>query len=344
MHQLLKYIGLLVLGLLAALPVSAQILGVENDPIRAIISPEIPAPGETVKIELQGVGTFLGDATITWQQDGKTVKTGVGERTYSFVAGGLGKFTRVQATIVSSVEGTITRTFNFVPSTVNLIWEANTSVPPLYRGKALYSPGSSVRVSAFPQIVANGKTISYNNLSFQWERNGEVEAAQSGQGRNTFSFAGDQLKTAEEIGVNVYLDNLLVGKGSVTIPASKPQIVLYPRDPLRGVLWGEAFPVAVSLVSKEISVQAMPYFFSNESLPTTDLTYVWKLNGRTTTGPNADDGLMTLRQTGEGTGQAVLNVKLQNTNGARLLQSADATVRMTFGSQTSSGGPSFFGL
>jgi len=343
MYKLLSYISLVLLLLVVAQPASAQILGVGNDPIRAIISPQVPAPGETVRIELQGVGTFLGDAMVTWQQDGKTVKSGTGERAYSFVAGPLGKLTRIQATIVSGIEGTITRSFTFVPSTVNLVWEANTSAPPLYRGKALYSPGSNVRVIAFPQIVANGRTLSSNSLSFQWQRNDEAEASQSGAERNSFTFTGDQLKTEEVVVVDVYLDNLLVGRGSITIPASKPQIVLYPRDPLRGILWSEAFPAAVSLTAKEITVQAVPYFFSNESLANTDLEYAWKLNGRTTTGPNADEGIITLRQTGEGTGQVSLSAALQNTNGARLLQSAQAAVRIVFGTQSNTG-PSFFGL
>ncbi|HWB33833.1 MAG TPA: hypothetical protein VG753_00715, partial [Candidatus Paceibacterota bacterium] len=43
------------------------------DPIRFVVTPEVPAPNQQVTIEAQGVGTFLGDASITWQENGKTV-------------------------------------------------------------------------------------------------------------------------------------------------------------------------------------------------------------------------------------------------------------------------------
>lgn len=345
MYKSLNYIvGAVLLGLLVATPVSAQILGEDTEPIRVSVTPQMPAPGQTVNLEVQGIGTFLGDAKITWTQDGKIVKNGLGERVYSFVAGQLGKLTRIEMTIDSPSVGIFTRSFTFIPSTINLMWEADTSVPPLYRGKALYAPGSNLRVTAFPQVVTGGRTISASSLSYQWKRGGEPVPSQSGKGRSLFAFAGNQLKGNESVSVDVYLGTALVGQGSITIPVTKPQIVLYQRDPLRGVLWNEALPSAISLTTKEITVQAVPYFFSNDSLSSSDLTFEWKLDGRTTTGPNADDGLMTLRQTGEGAGQTRLSVELQNLNGTKLLQSAETAVRMIFGAQSSDGISSFFGL
>lgn len=343
MYKQLKYI-LIILFLTAAVPAGAQSLGVETDPIRVSISSQTPAPGQTVTIEISGVGTFLGDASITWKKDGATVKSGLGESSYSFTAGQLGKLIAVQVTIDSPTQGTITRTFNFVPSTVNLMWEADTSVPPLYRGKALYTPGASVRIVAFPQVVVRGATLSANALSYQWKRGGETIPSQSGKGRNSFTFSGNQLKTTETINVDVYLDTELVGQGSIVIAATKPQIILYQRDPLRGVLWSEAMPAAVSLNAKEITLQAIPYFFSNDSLTNGDLGYEWRLNGNLTSGPDSEEGIMTLRQSGEGTGEALLSVSLQNTSGTKLLQSAQATMRMVFGGQSDGGFSSFFGL
>ncbi len=322
----------------------AQTIGSSLDQIRVLSTPELPGPNETVHVQVQGVGNFLGDATINWQQNGSTVKSGVGERTYTFTTGSLGSVTRITITIDSSTQGIITRELTFIPSLVNLVWEANTSVPPLYRGKALYSIGSEVRVIAFPQIISNGATISSNNLTFNWELNGDPVPAQSGKGRNTLTFAGDQFKEGESVAVDVFLGSVQVGQGVVYIPAVDPQIRLYPRDPLRGVLWSEALPSSISLGAKEIAVQAVPYFFANESFGNGSLAYAWTLNNRTTTGPDAARGILTLRQSGEGTGEARLGVSLQNLDNTKLLQAAEAAVRIIFGAQTSSGFTSFFGL
>lgn len=341
MYKLLKYlfIGLL---LLAASAAHAQSLGGDTSSVRLINTPQVPGPNAQVRLEVQGVGTFVGDATITWQENGTTVKSGVGERTHTFTTGGLGSVTRVRVVVESTSLGTITREAVFAPAQVYLVWEAKTSVPPLYRGKALYSLGSGLTVTAFPQVVVNGSTLSPNNLSFQWERNGSAVAAQSGKGRNTLTFVGDQLKTGESVGVEVYFGDVLVAESSLFIPAANPQILFYQRDPLRGVLFDQALPAAISLTGREITVQAVPYFFANESLADGSLTYTWTLNNNPTSGPDAASGILTLRQSGEGSGEARLGVSLQNTDSSKLLQAATAALRIVFGAQSS--GPSFFGI
>ena len=341
MFKQLKYIGI---GLIFAVAGTAyaQSFGTDLSAVRLLASPEVPGPNTQVRIEVQGVGTFVGDATITWYKDGAAVVSGTGERVYAFTTGGLGEVTRIRVVVESTGLGTVTREMAFAPAQVYLVWEANTSVPPLYRGKALYSLGSQVTVTAFPQVAVNGATLSSNNLSFQWQKNGSTQAQQSGKGRNTLTFEGDQLKTGENVAVDVLFGEVLVARSSVFIPATDPQILLYPRDPLRGVLFDQALPAAISLGSRELTVQAVPYFFANESLTDGSLVYAWTLGGNPTTGPDAAGGTLTLRQTGEGAGEAVLGVSLQNTDSAKLLQTARAALRIVFGAQSSDS--SFFGI
>ena len=341
MYKPLKYIGLGLLFIVAA-TAHAQSLGNDFGSVRLIASPEVPGPNTEVRLELQGVGNFVGDATITWQENGSTVKSGVGERFHTFTTGDLGQITRVRAIVESISIGTVSRELVFAPAQVYLVWEADTSVPPLYRGKTLYSLGSQVTVTAFPQVVASGSTLSPNNLSFQWQRNGSAVATQSGLGRNTLTFTGDQLKTGESIEVDVYFGDVLVARSSVFIPASNPQILLYQRDPLRGVLFDQALPSAIALTGREITIQAVPYFFANESLQNGSLSYVWTLNNNTTTGPDAASGILTLRQTGEGAGEARLGVSLQNIDSSKLLQAAETALRIVFGVQNTDS--PFFGI
>jgi hypothetical protein len=322
----------------------AQSLTAGVSPVQYIVTPEAPKPGDTVLIEVQGVGTFLGDATITWQQDGKTVKSGAGESSFSFVAGALGSKTSVKVTINSSTQGTITKTFAFSPSSVNMLWEADTSVPWWFKGKPLYTAGSALTVTALPQIVSGGKTLLANALSFQWKVNDTPVPQSSGLGRNRITFSGSQLLPGETASVDVYFAGALVGRGSITIPASKPQVMLYVRDPLRGTLFDQALQNSISLTSTEFTLEAAPFYFANKSIAGGTAPFAWKLNGNDTTGPQTAIGLLTLRQSGSGAGKAKVVVDVQNTDSDKYVQSAENALTILFGGASNSAFTSFFGL
>jgi hypothetical protein len=330
---------LYVLLLSAPAAVGAQFA---PDPIQYVITPEVPGPNQTVTIEAQGIGAFLGDASITWQKDGKTVQAGAGLRTYSFITGGIGSVTQVRVDIKSSTNGSFSKTFVFRPSAVNLIWEADTSAPPLFAGKPLYSAGSAVKVAAFPTVVINGSRVASQSLSYQWTRQDQALPAQSGLGRNTLQFDGDQLQPEEDIGVGVYFGSSLVAQGAIAIPASQTQLKLYERNALRGVLYDAALPQGIALSDKEITIAAQPYYFSNQSLKAGTLQYAWALDGNEITGPDSGRGILTLRQTGSGSGQSTLTATLQNNMQDQLVQSAQTLITILFGGQAASG--SLFGL
>ena len=216
-------------------------------------------------------------------------------------------------------------------------------MPPLYAGKALYSAGSPLKVAAFPTVIINGARVAPASLSYQWTRGEKALPAQSGLGRSSLTLDGDQLQTEENIQVGVYFGSSLLGQGSIVIPATEPQIALYERDALRGVLYDAVLPQAFALNAKEITVAAQPYYFAKPALASGALLYSWSLNGDDITGPDSARGILTLRQTGSGQGQASLSATLQNNAQDQLVQSAQAMVTILFGA-TGSGGASFFGL
>jgi hypothetical protein len=331
--------SIFLLALLAPAFAYAQFL---PEPIQYVVSPEVPGPNQQVTIEVQGVGTFIGDAQITWQQDGKTTKSGVGERSYTFVTGALGSATSVHVSIQSSTNGSFSKDFVFRPSAVNLVWEADTSAPPLYRGKPLYSAGSALKIVAFPTVVINGSRVAAQSLSYQWSRGDQALPGQSGLGRSALSISGDQLQASEDITVDVYFGALLVARGGVSVLATTPELLLYERDSLRGLLTDYALPSSIALVNKEITIAAQPYFFSNAALKSGALQYAWTLNGNEIAGPDSARGVLTLRQTGSGQGGATLSVSLQNNNQDQLVQAADTLLQIIFGASGS--GSSLFGI
>jgi hypothetical protein len=313
-------------------------------PLQYSVNPEVPGPNSLVLIQVQGVGNFLGEATITWKQDGKTVLSGVGERSYRFTTGVLGSKTTISVTINSPSQGTFSKSFTFNPSSVLFVWEADTSIPQWYKGKALYTAGSKLSITAFPQVVSGGKTLSSSALSFQWKRNDTPLPQSSGIGFSHISFNGNQLFPSETVSVTVLSGGTPVAQGSITVPAVKPEVNAYVRDPLRGVLFDSALGSTVSLEGSEFTVKAEPFYFDNSSLKSGSVPYAWTLNGEKITGPQSAQGILTLRQSGSGAGQAALAVSMQNTNSSQYVQSAKAAFKILFGGASDSAFNSFFGL
>ncbi len=335
MRLLRKVVLLILLGApaLAGLPAPAGAQSLP-DPVQYAVAPEVPGPNQSVVIEVQGVGQLLGNSTITWSNNGTVVQKGTGLSRYSFTTGALGSHTTIGVTI-QSTQGTFARTFVFAPSLVNLVWEANTTVPPLFRGKALYSAGSPLKIVALPVVYQGGSLVAASSLSYQWSLNDEPKQNASGLGRSAFSFVGDQLHRSEDVSVDVYYGASKVARGEVVVPASNPALVLYERDPLRGLLLDTAFPSAVTLFGQELTLQAQPYYFSRLDNQSGSLSYSWQLNGDDVTGPDTGSGILTLRQTGSGEGSAQVSVTLQDQNSSAFVQNASAALNLFFGNSGS---------
>jgi len=334
LYKPMKRLRNVVVGLVLLAPVAAMAQTLP-DPVQYVVAPETPGPNSPVSIEIGGVGNFLGNATITWKKDGAVVLQGTGEVKYNFTTNGIGKTTTIDIVIQSPTQGTITKEFVFNPSAVNLVWEADTTVPPFYKGKALYSAGSPLKVVALPVVLIGGNRIAASALSYQWSVDDQLQASASGLGRSSLSFVGDQLNQSEDVSVDVYYGAAKVASGEVVVPATAPELVLYQHDALRGLILDTAFPPTISLLGKEITVQAVPFYFSRTDSVSGQLQYAWQLNGQDTTGPDAQNGMLTLRQTGSGAGAAQISVSLQNNDSDTFIQNASAALNLLFGSDSS---------
>jgi hypothetical protein len=166
----------------------------------------------------------------------------------------------------------------------------------------------------------------------------------SGLGKNVYLFQGDEVHTSEDVSVDVYLGASKVGTSDIVIPATAPGVVFYDRDPLRGELLDFALPSSFNLNASEVTLQAEPYYFAGSSARAGALSYAWTLNGSDTTGPNAAQGLLTLRQTGTGAGSASVGVSIQNIEADKFTQDAQGALNILFGQSGSTSFTSLFGL
>ena len=335
MRMLLSFLLIFIFSI--ATPAFAQTASsAQPAPIEYSVTPQNPGPNQSIEITATGVGSFLGNASITWSQGNKVLSSGTGDSSFTFTTGALGSESIITVTINSPSEGTFTHTFTISPSLTNLVWEANTSVPLFYKGLPLYSPGSTVTVVAFPEIVVNKFFISSKALSFQWSLHGTLVPEQSGLGKTTFAFQGDQLQSSEEVSVVEYYNGTQVGEGDITIPATSPQLLFYIRDPLRGELFDTGLVNSTPFQGTEMTLQAEPYYFATDAQGNNNLTYQWTVNGQDVSGPDSNKGILTLRQNGNNSsGAATVGLTIQNTNSDQILQSANTVLQLLFGQQSS---------
>ena len=88
-------------------------------------------------IELQAPLIHLEDASVQWFKDGRLLSTAPGATSVDVVAGALGSRAEVVAQIRSSEGIDAQADILIIPTRLDLLYEADTYVAPLYRGRAL---------------------------------------------------------------------------------------------------------------------------------------------------------------------------------------------------------------
>lgn len=165
---------------------------------------------------------------------------------------------------------------------VDLVWEAQTSVPPLYHGKAQPSAGSQVKVSALPLATGqNGVRLKITDFDYQWSKNGEPLPGVGGSGQNILNYlvGANENQTTIAVTATALADRNLVLRQEINIPVLKPKLVYYEKDPLWGTLYHLALPAEYELKKPELTVLVEPFFF-NSGQKAMGLEYLWKLNGQ----------------------------------------------------------------
>jgi hypothetical protein len=316
--------SLLFLSILLSMPllVYGQLDTSFQTEIDVDMVPSNPKPSEIVQVTLNTFATDINSAKITWKIDGKVVKSGIGEKVFTFTTGESGTRTTLGITVETKEGEVINRSITIKPITVDLIWQSYGFVPPFYKGKSLFSHQNELTVIAVPHLPSSsGAEISPSNLLYTWKKDGSVVSSESGYGKNTFSFEGSLISRPVLVEVSVSsLNSSDTGYANTNIDPIEPSVVLYKKDPLYGIEFQKALSgTRIIENTNEISIIGMPFFFGTLVPNPRELIYKWSVNG-SPIGNEPDQMIQVFRQKAGTSGSSNISLNIENEN--KILQSA----------------------
>jgi hypothetical protein len=295
---------------LAPAALLAQLGGVGEE-VNIILSPERPRAESVVTLEAESFAADLDSSRVRWFLNKKPEREGVGEKKFSVLLGGLGTASTVSV-IVETLDGRkLVKEITIRPAHVELLSESSGYTPPFYRGKSLLPFQGTAFVAALPAFVdGQGEQIPAAELIYAWKENGEVIGDSSGRGRNLFIVASRVPIRAKIVSVEVAsADGALRANASVEIAPIAPQLLLFEDRPLFGIEFHRALSGTVPLVSDEMRVAAIPFYFEIPARGSPRVSYNWSLNFAPLSRERKPD--VVLRRSSDEGGRATLSLEAQ---------------------------------
>jgi len=309
---------------------SIPISGTQGISITLSSSPENPKPNQNTTLSLESSSINIDSSVIRWYVNGDMKKEGVGEKVLIVKTGESGDLLNIMTEITTSDGRFFEQSLDINPSQVDIIVEASSYTPALYKGRAYFVSQGKVKIIAIPDIVINGKKVETKDLNFKWKRNETVLGDSSGAGKNSIKIEG----TIPIKDIYIDLDVMdssgkIIDSESIVLGPNKPQILFYESSSLYGVLSNKAMTADSSLGNKEeIKIVAKPFFFDITSPTTNETKYSWSVNGQSVVlGGNRNEVI--LKQTGTGKGNIVVKLKIENL--FRIFQFAESSFNLQFG-------------
>jgi hypothetical protein len=194
------------------------------------------------------------------------------------------------------------------PGDVDIAWEGETVVPPLYAGLPLPNGKSAVRLLAVPHIAGSEGEVASDSLVYSWKENG-LAIGTAGYGVSSIEVAPPLFGQSFTISVHAETpDGTGAGDGEVTIQPQNPLVGIYENAPLLGILFNANIRGTVPFPTDEVSFRAYPFFVSNpESLATS-----WTLDGQPFSVDPAKPLDTTFRKVGSGSGSHSVTFSFKN--------------------------------
>lgn len=309
--------------LVAVFPVSALAVG-PLDIINVRLNPKTPGVGENFKITLESFSMDLDSSSIVWYVNKDPIKQGVGEKTFTYRAGEFGDILHIQAVILTPSGRRIEKNIDIAPAEIDFLWEAQTYTPPFYKGKALPTYKSLVKVTAIPRY--NNSSSDAKNFMYLWKYNRTLTVGQ-GIGKNSALIQMGYPDSPVPISVEVALpDNSWTGSFNTSIKGKNALVRLYEQAPLLGIKFNHILNGATIGTGNQFTVKAVPYFFSTDDYLNDSLIYTWRVGNKNSI-PGLDKSVMSVTKLGQGAESFSFNLKIQTPK--HLLQEGSAAASIT---------------
>lgn len=298
----------LTLGIVAiSTPLFAFAVG-PLDIINVKLDPKTPGVNEEVKISLESFAMDLDSSSIVWYVNKDPIKQGIGEKTFTMQTGEFGGILHVQAVILTPLGKRIEKNIDIAPAEIDFLWEAQTYTPPFYKGKALPTYKSLVKVTAIPRY--NSPSSDPKNFSYLWKYNRTMNVGQ-GMGRNSALIQMGYADTAVPVNVDITgQENSWTGSKSVNIKGTNAIVRFYEQAPLLGVNFNHALSGSSIGTGNQFTIKAVPYFFSTDDFLNDVLIYTWKINNSNIV-PGLDSTVVTATKSGQGKEDFHFDLKIQ---------------------------------
>lgn len=274
-----KLIGAIVTGaLLTPSALFAQIATFDTLPLTLTMSPEYPAPGETVQLSVTSYALDINRSLITWKAGEKVITEGEGVTKTSVQAGQAGSVTTVSVEVTSENGQSGYAEARIAPSDMQILWTSDSYVPPFFKGKKVAGPSAKIDAYASVYFTNGTRTIPEKDIIYTWYRGNTLLGTISGRGKSRATFTGPVFGSETFRVIAESADRSQYAESSLLITAHEPELKLYENHPLFGVLYHRAIVGQVNTMEKELKVTAVPYFAHTESPQT--LSYEWSVNDR----------------------------------------------------------------
>ncbi len=310
----------LLLTLIGSFGLSIKVWAATSDSILVNIVPENPAPNENVNISLNSYSSNLDSVLITWFLNGTNVFSGIGKKSFLLTAPSAGGETTVIAKI-GLPDGEIEKRIIIRPAVMVLLWQANDSyVPPFYKGKALPTPDSEIKVVALPEILDSAlgakerlrRYLDPKNMVYAWRQDYANDQGSSGYGKNFFTYINDYLENSNNISVTATtVDQKYSSEANIEIRTANPKILFYKNDASLGTLWEQALSDGHKISGDEI-IEAAPYFISPKDIRIPILTWNWSINDSLINISNYRKNLIPLQTQAGVSGTAKIKLEIEN--------------------------------
>lgn len=291
-----------------------------------LVSPEIPAPHSQVTLTLQSYIIDVNTSSVVWTVNGKTVLSGEGEKSLKITTEAVGTLVSVKARVTTPSGDIFETSITLSPQSIDLLWEAVEGyTPPFYQGKALLAEGSSVRITALPNIHEGGRILSPESLSYAWYVNDQFVENASGMKKQSLTTPLDVLQENLRIKVRVTTKNGTLTEKQITIRPRTVLPVLYPHDPTLGTDLSHAFSGRIETV-RDLVLSLEPFYLSRKNGLESSSEYSWLLNGLPVT--PEEKTILALRPKENSYGVQKLFITMENTR--RKLQKADISAEIIF--------------